>query len=82
MIKMTIKVFLTLNVVAGYAQKIHKKLKSFKEVRLVCTIDHGKFDVVAFVEIESLEAYRNFSIDKIGKLPHLEDYTSFIALDG
>ncbi|MBN2230551.1 MAG: Lrp/AsnC ligand binding domain-containing protein [Candidatus Thorarchaeota archaeon] len=79
---MTIKVFLTINVVSGRARDIRDKIKSFQEVRLVCTIDHGTFDVVAFVEIESLEDYRTFSIDKVGKLPYIEDYTSFITLDG
>ena len=77
---MPIKVFLTINTKKGYAEDIQSKLTKFNEVTLVCTVKNGIFDVVAIVDVGSLELYRIFSIDKVGKMPHIEDYTSFIIL--
>jgi len=77
---MPIKVFLAINTKKGYAEDIQSKLTKFNEVTLVCTVKNGIFDVVAIVDVGSLELYRIFSIDKVGKMPHIEDYTSFIIL--
>ncbi len=77
---MPIKVFLAINTKKGHAEDIQSRLTKCNEVSLVCTVKNGIFDVVAIVDVESLENYRNFSIDKVGKLPNIEDYTSFIIL--
>ncbi|MFW9920167.1 MAG: Lrp/AsnC ligand binding domain-containing protein [Candidatus Thorarchaeota archaeon] len=77
---MPIKVFLAINTKKGHAEDIQSRLTKYNEVSLVCTVKNGIFDVVAIVDVDSLENYRNFSIDKVGKLPNLEDYTSFIIL--
>jgi len=77
---MPIKVFLEINTKKGHAEDIQSKLTKYNEVTLVCTVKNGIFDVVAIVDVESLENYRVFSIDKVGRLPNIEDYTSFIIL--
>ncbi len=77
---MPIKVFLAINTKKGHAEDIQSKLTKYNEVTLVCTVKNGIFDVVAIVDVESLENYRVFSIDKVGRLPNIEDYTSFIIL--
>jgi len=77
---MPIKVFLAINTKKGHAEDIQSRLTKYNEVTLVCTVKNGIFDVVAIVDVESLENYRNFSIDTVGKFPNIEDYTSFIIL--
>jgi DNA-binding Lrp family transcriptional regulator len=77
---MPIRVFLAITTERGRARDIHNKLTKFEEVTSVCTVENGIFDVVAFVDVDTLENYRLFSIDKVGKLPHIENYTSFITL--
>ncbi len=77
---MPIKVFLAINTKKGHAEDIQSKLTKYNEVTLVCTVKNGIFDVVAIADVESLENYRVFSIDKVGRLPNIEDYTSFIIL--
>ena len=77
---MPIKVFLAIITKKGHAEDIQSRLTKHNEVTLVCTVKNGIFDVVAIVDVDSLENYRNFSIDKVGKLPNIEDYTSFIIL--
>jgi DNA-binding Lrp family transcriptional regulator len=77
---MPIKVFLAIKTKKGSAKDIQIRLTKFIEVSSVCTVKNGIFDVVAMIDVESLELYRTFSIDKIGKLPFIEDYTSFIIL--
>ena len=77
---MPIKVFLAINTKKGHAEDIQSKLTKYDEVTLVCTVKNGIYDVVAIVDVDSLENYRNFSIDKVGKLPNIDDYTSFIIL--
>ncbi|MDH4213056.1 MAG: Lrp/AsnC ligand binding domain-containing protein [Candidatus Thorarchaeota archaeon] len=77
---MPIKIFLAINTKKGHAEDIQSKLSKYNEVTLVCTVKNGIFDVVAIVDVESLENYRHFSIDKVGKMPNIEDYTSFIIL--
>jgi DNA-binding Lrp family transcriptional regulator len=77
---MPIKVFLAINAERGHARAIHIKLSKLEEVTSVCTVESGIFDVVAFIDVDSLEDYRLFSIDKVGKLPHVANYTSFITL--
>jgi DNA-binding Lrp family transcriptional regulator len=77
---MPIKIFLAITTKKGHAEDIHSRLTKFDEVTLACLVKNGIFDIVAIVEVESLETYRLFSIDKIGKLPFIDDYTSFITL--
>lgn len=74
------RVFLTLNVKSGYADEIISKLKAFKEVSLVCLINQGDFDIIAIVDVDTFEEYRDFSVEKIGKLSYIDDYASFITL--
>lgn len=77
---MAVRIFLTLKVEPGYTDATLSELKTFQEVSLVCLIDQGSFDIIAVIDVESFDDYRNFSVDKIGSLHHIEDYTSFITL--
>ena len=74
------RIFLTIKVEPGHTAEVLSKLKTFDEVSLVCLIDQGSFDIIAIIDVENFEDYRIFSVDRIGSLHHLEDYTSFITL--
>jgi DNA-binding Lrp family transcriptional regulator len=78
---MPVTIFLAVNVKSGKEKQVQTALKKFEEVTLVCAISAGPYDVVALVEVDSLEDYKTFSIDRVGKLPNITDYTSFISMD-
>ena len=77
---MVVKVFLTIISEPGRINEIYTKLKSFDEVRLVCIVDSGPHDIVALVEVETLDGYRVL-IEKVASLPYAEDFSSFITVD-
>ena len=78
---MPIKIFLGVTVKSGRAKEVQKNLRTIDEVVLVCSVSDGLFDVVAMVEVTTLDDYRSFSIDKVGVVPNIIDYTSFIIMD-
>ncbi|MFW9786916.1 MAG: Lrp/AsnC family transcriptional regulator [Candidatus Thorarchaeota archaeon] len=78
---MPIKVFLAVNSKYGKAQEVQKRLRSIDEVKLACSISTGSYDVVAMIEVPSLDEYRTFSIDKVSAVPNVTNYTSFIIMD-
>jgi DNA-binding Lrp family transcriptional regulator len=77
---MSIKVFLAITCKRDRVREVQKELRRYEEVSTICIVENGVFDVVAFVDVESLEKYRTFSIDKVSRLSHIDDYTSFITL--
>ena len=81
LLKMPVTIFLAVNVKSGKEKQVQTALKNFEEVTLACAVSAGPYNVVALVEVPSLDEYKSFSIDKVGKLQHITDYTSFIAMD-
>jgi DNA-binding Lrp family transcriptional regulator len=79
--EMPVKVFLAATVKPGKAKDVQKNLRTIEEVVLACTVSDGPYDVVAIVEVSSLDDYRNFSIDRVSAVQHMVDYTSFIIMD-
>jgi len=77
---MVVKVFLTIISEPGRINEIYSALKYFDEVRLVCIVDTGPHDIVALVEVDSLDGYRVL-IEKVASLPNTEDFSSFITVD-
>jgi DNA-binding Lrp family transcriptional regulator len=78
---MPVKVFLATTVKPGKAKEVQKDLKAIEEVVLACSVSDGIYDVVAMVEVSTLDDYRNFSIDIVSTVRHILDYTSFIIID-
>jgi DNA-binding Lrp family transcriptional regulator len=78
---MPVTIFLAVNVKSGKEKQVQAALKKFEEVTLVCAISTGPYDVVALVEVPSLEEYKTFSIDRVSTIPNITDHTSFIAMD-
>lgn len=78
---MPIKVFLAVVAKSGKTKEVLKNLRAIDEVRLACSVSDGEYDVVAIIEVRSLDDYRTFSIDKMSKVPNINDYTSFIIVD-
>ena len=78
---MPIKVFLAVNIKAGKVNEVQKNLKAIDAVKLACIVTDGEYDIVAMIEVLSLDEYRTFSIDKVSGVPHITDYTSFIIMD-
>jgi DNA-binding Lrp family transcriptional regulator len=77
---MVVKVFLVVNVEPGRRDEIHKALHSFEEVSSVYDVESGPHDLVAMVQVENLDGYRDL-IEKVAALPNTEDFASFITLD-
>ena len=78
---MPVKVFFAATVKPGKAKEVQKNLRSIDEVVLACSVSDGIYDIVAMVEVISLDDYRTFSIDKVSAIPNVIDYTSFIIID-
>ncbi len=78
---MPIKVFLAVTTKPGKAKEVQKNLRELDEVMLACSVSDGQFDVVAMVEVTSLDDYRFFSIDIVSSVSNIIDYTSFIIME-
>lgn len=77
---MTIKVLFTVTAHEGQAKKIREELRAHKEVLEAHIVRDGKFDVIAWILVPSLEAYREF-VERIAKMPEIDDFESFITVD-
>ncbi|MFW9965268.1 MAG: Lrp/AsnC ligand binding domain-containing protein [Candidatus Sifarchaeia archaeon] len=78
---MSIKVFLAVVTKSGKEKEVQKNLRAIDEVKLACSVSDGLYDVVAMIEVLTLDEYRTFSIDKVSAVPNIIDYTSFIIMD-
>ncbi len=77
---MTVLVFLAIKAESGRKEEVHRLLREHAEVIESHSVDDGPFDVVAYVSVEAFEDYREFAVERMACLPHVEDYTSFITL--
>ena len=78
---MPVKVFLAVRTKPGKSKEVQKNVRAIDEVTLACSVADGIYDVVAIVEVPSLDEYRTFSIDKVSGVSNILDYTSFIIMD-
>ncbi len=78
---MTMRVLFTVMAKPEKAETIMLKLREQEEVIEAHTIEDGKFDVIAWIGVPSLEHYRLF-IEKIAKIKEIDDFESFITVDG
>lgn len=74
---MVVKVFLVLNTEPGRLDEIHTTLKKFDEVVFSCTVENGPYDIVAMVEVDTLDGYRVL-IERVAAIPNTVDFSSFI----
>lgn len=77
---MSVLVFLTVSAEPGQAERVHALLRELPEVIESCMVEDGPYDIVALVSVGAFESYREFAVDKMGSIPHIEDYTSFITV--
>ncbi|MBE0526900.1 MAG: Lrp/AsnC ligand binding domain-containing protein [Candidatus Thorarchaeota archaeon] len=77
---MVVKVFLTINTEPERLDMIYVIVRDFDEVVFSCIVESGPYNIVAMVEVDTLDGYRKL-IEKIAALPHTEDFASFITLD-
>ncbi|MGY5872899.1 MAG: Lrp/AsnC ligand binding domain-containing protein [Candidatus Thorarchaeota archaeon] len=77
---MVVKVLLVVNTEPGRQNKIHTVLKDFDEVIFACPVESGPHDIVALVEVDTLDGYRSL-IEKVAALPNTVDFSSFITVD-
>jgi DNA-binding Lrp family transcriptional regulator len=77
---MTIRVLFTVMSKPGKSEAIMKKLRAQREVLEAHTISDGKFDVIAWIGVPSLDDYRGF-IEKMAEIPEIDDFESFITVD-
>ncbi|MHA1136189.1 MAG: Lrp/AsnC ligand binding domain-containing protein [Candidatus Thorarchaeota archaeon] len=74
---MVVKVFLIVNAKPERLKEIHKILKGFDEVVFSCLVENGPYDIVAMIEVDTLDGYRPL-IEKVASIPHTDDFSSFI----
>ncbi|UCE11125.1 MAG: Lrp/AsnC ligand binding domain-containing protein [Candidatus Thorarchaeota archaeon] len=77
---MAIRIFLTIRTEEGKAESVHKTLTRFPEVVESHRVLTGDYDVVAFVEVKTMDRYRAFSVDQIATIEGVIDYTSFLTI--
>jgi DNA-binding Lrp family transcriptional regulator len=77
---MTIKVFLAAKAESDHGTDIIAKLESREPVKEIYLIQSGTYDVIALIEVDSLDGYRGF-IDEIAHLEDIVDFESFIRTD-
>ncbi|MCK5240474.1 MAG: Lrp/AsnC ligand binding domain-containing protein [Candidatus Thorarchaeota archaeon] len=76
----SIKVLFTVKVREGQATKIREELRAQKEVLEAHSVRDGKFDVIAWVLVPSLTAYKEF-IERVADIAGIDDFESFITVD-
>lgn len=81
MVLMVHKIFIGITTKPDVAEKVRQKLLQFREVKTACTVSSGNYDVVAIVEINTLERYSSFAIDTLASIEGINDYYSFITVD-
>ena len=74
---MVVKVFLVVNAKTERLEKIHQTLQNFDEVVFSCIVESGPYDIVAMVEVDTLEGYRPL-IERVASIPNTDDFSSFI----
>ena len=77
---MVVKVFLTVNTEAGRLDEIYAVVRNYNEVVFSCLVDIGPYNIVAMVEVDTLDGYREL-IERVAALPYTENFASFITLD-
>jgi len=77
---MVVTVLLTINTEPGRLDEIYSIVKDFDEVTFSCLAESGPYHIIAMVEVDSLDGYREL-IERVADLPHTENFASFIALD-
>ncbi|MHA1960508.1 MAG: Lrp/AsnC family transcriptional regulator [Candidatus Thorarchaeota archaeon] len=77
---MAIRIFLTIRVEEGMAEAVRQKLAEFPEVQESYRVVTGGYNVVAFVEVKTMDRYRSFSVDQVGTISGVIDYTSFLTI--
>lgn len=77
---MTIKVLFTVKTNPGQEKKIREQLRAQKEVLEAHTVRDGKFDVIAWILVPSLEEYRKF-VERVADIAGIDDFESFITVD-
>lgn len=75
----TVVVFLAIKTESGHEEEVHRLLKEHPEVTESHFVAEGPYDIVALISVAAFDDYREFAVDKMGALPHVEDYTSFIT---
>jgi DNA-binding Lrp family transcriptional regulator len=75
------KIFVGITTKPELADKVRQDLLQLREVKTACTVYSGNYDVVAIVDINTLERYSSFAIDTLASIEGIKDYDSFIIID-
>jgi DNA-binding Lrp family transcriptional regulator len=62
------------------AEAVRQELVKFPEIQESHRVVTGDYDVVAFVKVETIDQYRSFSVDQVGTISGVIDYTSFLTI--
>lgn len=74
------RVFLAVEAEEGMAESICKTLRRFKEVKEAYLVSEGVYDVLAMIEVYTLDRYRIFAVDELGPIKGIIDYISFLVV--
>lgn len=78
---MALRVLFTVTAKESKADKILLDLRARQEVIEAHTISDGIFDLIAWINVPSLNHYRLF-IEEISDIKEIVDFESFITVDG
>ncbi len=72
--------FLLLNMELGYCKTVLVKLESHKEIKYVFSL-YGVYDVLVKIECDTVEAIKDFIIEKIRTLPDVRSSLTMLVVD-
>lgn len=75
------RIFVGITTKPDAAENVRQELLQLREVTTACTVYSGNYDVVAIVDIHTLERYSSFAIDTLASIEGIKDYDSFITID-
>ena len=78
--KMMLKVLVAIITEPDKQDHVCSILKAKREVKTVFKIVEGPYDVIAEVQVRTIERYRIFAVDEIGGIEGIVDYFSFLSV--
>ena len=78
--EMTVKIILAAKAKPGNEKDVVDKLQKREPVKEIYLIESGTYDIIASIEVDSLDSYRDF-VDEVAHLTWLVDFESFIRID-
>ncbi|NWF94587.1 MAG: Lrp/AsnC family transcriptional regulator [Candidatus Thorarchaeota archaeon] len=77
---MPFRVFVAVKTSAAKMEQVRRYLREQRVVSQACSVYTGPYDIIAVVDVDSLDDYRRFALYDLPRIDGIEDYESFIAI--